>query len=499
MKKIFKISTLFVAALAGLSSCDLHNTPEGAIDPDNAMESLKDAIALRDGLYIAYRGSVTGSLVHQPEIQSDLMHATLAFGNNGGDFYEWTFQSANGTTTGWWGSMYSNIAQCNFFIQKANLVDKSNWRASAADSLQQFKGEAFFMRAYYHSFLLEKFCLPYPGNETSYGVPYVTSYNPTSDQTLYPSRGTQEEAYTKLIADLDSAESYIKLAPKKGSIRLTTDAVKALRARVALTMGDYATAISNAKALIDGKKYPLCTSADALKNMFLQDSGEECIVMLDADYATNSLPASNSFYYMQYNSQTGTYNPYYVPEKWVVEGLYTKDDLRFPIFFLKTDVDLMGGSSFNLYIVNKFSGNDAFKSGDGPSEINKAKPFRIAEQYLILAEAYAKSGNSSEAVKYLNELQNNRGGSLALTTASIDDILKERVRELFGEGFRISDLKRNGKDMKRGDAQIANSIYLPSTYQQFSKTSGDHRFLWPIPKDEIDANPNIKGQQNEGF
>ena len=86
-----------------------------------------------------------------------------------------------------------------------------------------------------------------------------------------------------------------------------------------------------------------------------------------------------------------------------------------------------------------------------------------------------------------------------MTTASIDDILKERVRELFGEGFRISDLKRNGKDMKRGDAQIANSIYLPSTYQQFSKTSGDHRFLWPIPKDEIDANPNIKGQQNEGF
>ena len=79
----------------------------------------------------------------------------------------------------------------------------------------------------------------------------------------------------------------------------------------------------------------------------------------------------------------------------------------------------------------------------------------------------------------------------------MDEIKDERARELIGEGFRLWDLKRWGDPVVRAAAQdpgiMINDAALTGT------VSDDIRFLWPIPKAETDANPNIAGEQNPGY
>ena len=83
----------------------------------------------------------------------------------------------------------------------------------------------------------------------------------------------------------------------------------------------------------------------------------------------------------------------------------------------------------------------------------------------------------------------------------LEEVKKERVRELFGEGFRYTDLKRWGKGFTRSEAQDKNIITQAGSanYELLSLPANDYRWVWPIPQAEIDANPQIKNQQNPQY
>ena len=119
--------------------------------------------------------------------------------------YNWIQTATDGDASSLWANSYYVIADANFFLQRANAVNTSEWTEQDRASLDVYKGEAYFIRAYHHMELAELFCLDYVGNEQSYGIPYVTRYAPTSDQTQYPSRGTLEHTFEMILADLDSA------------------------------------------------------------------------------------------------------------------------------------------------------------------------------------------------------------------------------------------------------------------------------------------------------
>lgn len=500
MKKIFKLSFV-VALLASIVSCDMDLRPINVIDPDNALTTIDDAQKLRAGLYIAFRGYTGGGLMSSFELQTDLFHATTSFGNRGGDVYEWTYTTGFGSAESVWAGCYSNLKNVNYFLQEAAEVDQSDWTDEDKAQLQVFVGEAHFMRAYYHHLLVERFCYAYNegANKDEFGVPYVTVYAPTSASSKYPGRGTLEAAYTNIIEDLDMAAQKITTTPAEGAIYITSDLVKAFQARVALYMGDYTTAISKAKSLIDGGRYPLINSAAGLKAMFIDDNGKECLWLSDADLATSSLPPSNDYAYLSYDANQGIYKPDYVPAKWVLD-MYEDSDLRKALFFDEKTISITGGSTYDLFVFNKFPGNPALRTSESNQNYcHKTKIFRIAEMHLILAEAYARSGQDANAIAALNVLRTARGAAAYTSGNLLDEILKERTRELIGEGFRFFDLKRYGKDIQRSAAQVRSAIYLPDTYEQFHKASTDFRFLWPIPQAEIDANPQIKNQQNPGY
>ena len=136
--------------------------------------------------------------------------------------------------------------------------------------------------------------------------------------------------------------------------------------------------------------------------------------------------------------------------------------------------------------------------------VNKPKIFRIAEQYLITAEAYylrGEAGDESMAYDILFELMSARDASIQyapVTGLTLKNLIRaERERELFGEGFRLVDLKRYGEEFRR---QTPQSVQLSYELALDLNVKTDNiRWVWPIPKAEIDANPQIKNQQNPGY
>lgn len=75
-------------------------------------------------------------------------------------------------------------------------------------------------------------------------------------------------------------------------------------------------------------------------------------------------------------------------------------------------------------------------------------------------------------------------------TALLDAIITERRKELAFEGDRFSDLNRLGRDISRSSQYPSAARSIP-----FS----DYRRILPIPQDEINANANIRTQQNPGY
>ena len=508
MKKIVK-ATFLLSAAAGLFSCSMDLRQPGAIDTENAMSSIQDAQNLRRGLYANFRGAAAGGFVTYSEIQSDLFQATSGYGNNYGSFFRWDFTSSD--EPGVWSSCYSVIANANFFIENAEKILNGNSEEFSEEdraNLKLYLGEAYFFRAYFHYELAVRFCKPYgaatTSPETDFGIPYVTVYHPTAERDNYPSRGTLAATYEHINEDLDLAESYITTTGSVGSMWLTQDAVDAFRSRVYLNMGNYSKVFEYAEPLVSSNRYPLVQTSSDFSAMWVNDSGSECIMMLDASNESNNQPSSYDAMYISYQASNSEYNPGYLPTQGVVDiMLEFEGDFRATQFLAQRLVTEPYGTA-TVYIMNKFPGNPAlFPSGmsDGNSNyLHKNKPFRIAEVYLNLAEAYAASNQNVPASNILNTLRAARisGYSPAYSQSAVmDEIKDERVRELIGEGFRLWDLKRWGDPVVRAAAQdpgiMVNDAALTGT------VSDNIRFLWPIPQAETDANPNIAGEQNPGY
>lgn len=512
MKKTFAI--LLSVLTLGLTSCNMELKPYNAIPDTEALKSYVDFKNMRVGLYSPLRGQNSGAFLLVPELMTDNFNAMVGFSNTFGDMHRWQFNPQTTDFEDIWGSLQGLIGRANYIIQysaEVDLTDEDKFTPIQVIEVKQIIGEAYFMRAYCLFNLAQYFCADYEastaGNANS-GVAFSTVYAPSSNSSSYPGRSTLAETYEQIQKDIEACKSLIpaettSLNEANPLAYVSKDVITAFEARVALAMDDYATAAAKATQLISSGSYALCADSDELIEMWQNDNTPEAIWQLPIPSA-NELASQTGQYFLPYNDGS---TPDYIPSGDFL-NIFSAKDMRIPAYFKQEKLTTSNGTTGLILMLNKFPDDSGIhqnvvktESGRWQSE---PKVFRIAEMYLIAAEAYAQQDDVNNGAKYLNDLQRNRFAdfvdvSYVNATELMNEIKDEWRREFVGEGKRLFDLKRWHMGVTRNLTQQDDMCLFPGSTvtTKLTKSANDPKMILPIPKAETDANPQIV--QNAGY
>lgn len=494
-----KLKNYIAIGLIGLSmaSCkkELDKFPTSSIALDQSFQSVRDAKTWNTGLYGILRGRFYGIYQYTQDVQGDQLNATIDFGNRNGFPHRWEgFEATENNINSIWTGYYRGITNANIMLEGFEKIVPAN--ATETAELDRYKGDAYAIRAYYYHELVMRYAKPYePGTAANTaGVPLVLKY----DVFEMPARASVKAVYDQIIADLAQAKTKLAGVPGvQGSIRFTIDAVNALEARVRLHMQDWAGAKAAADAVIATNKYPLYNTAAGIQSYWHNDAKQEDIMQLFVANTTEQAN-TNGAIYLGFRTNDNLFRPDFVPSLWVMDK-YAATDLRKPVFFATKPVTFTTGTG-NLVLVNKFPGNPTLFTATTTNYQHAPKFLRIAEMYLISAEAGARGNTDADGLAKLNALRVARG--LDALTGLTDDALfaevkDERFRELAFEGFRLWDQKRWHEGFGRSAPQNTNFLTVGTGYTALSIPADHPKFAWGVPSNDVTVNPNI--QQNPGW
>jgi hypothetical protein len=491
--------TGFLAAVA-LASCTdkLERFPYSSIELSQSFKTVNDAKTWNNGLYAQLRGRVYGLYTYSTDVQGDQLNASLDYGNRNGNPHRWEgFLSDDYTIRDIWQGYYSGINNLNIAIEGfKTIVPKAGQETT---DLNKYKGDAHLARAYYYHRLVLRWAKAYePATAaTDLAVPLVTVY----DVAAKPPRVTVKAIYDQIISDINEAKTQLAaVAGKQGATRFTKHVVTALEARVKLDMHDWAGAKAAAEELITAGTYPLINTQAEMLAMWKDDLPKE-VIYQPLVTKPNELANTNGIY-LGLVAQTGKFTPDFIPSKWVVD-FYDNADFRKAAYFSTKTLTIQGADYPNIVLVNKYQGNPALFTAATTNYQNTPKLFRIAEMYLISAEAGARAGAATEAAALarLNELRVARGltALVGLSGAPLFQAIKdERFRELAFEGFRLDDLKRWHEGFTRRLPQNTTIITTGANYEGKTIAADADKFVWGLPTNDVTINPNLK-PQNQGW
>lgn len=502
MKKFAYILAMFTI-MTGTMSCSLDKLP---VTDGNAEDISTVAYinGLRTGMYELARELFTGQQIYYPDYQSDLYNELTTSGNRGGFWFRWTLQSSDTDVQLIWENCYTTISRINLLISSVDRILDAQTAADQA-TINGYKGEALLLRAMIFRNLALRFCVDYePATaSTVFGVPLQTEYVYDILNFEPKGRGTLQDTYTQILADIEAAKPLLTRAGSVNSVFLNADCITAFEVQVYVDMHNYSGAISTAQPLID--KYALETTKAGLESMWRKDESSETIFQ----FGITLLDRNGRLQYTDlhggtFNASLNNYlcNAVYIPGQWVVDLYDQTNDLRFNVYIASQNINFSTSRPLG-YVMYKFLGSEKLRTlSTSPTWFTMTKTFRIADIILLKAEAEYRTG-SANAESTLNLLREARGlDPLSGVTgiALFQEIKNERVRELIGEGGRMPDLKRWGDGFTRVP-QTGAGLNFQSTpgAKDMTVAAGAPRFLLPIPISEFGVNQKIIGQQNPGF
>ena len=337
----YLLITAIFAALVTTTSC-LDKYPDNAIIADKAINTLEELDQAAIGVYDAFKSGAlySGYLTLLPDIQCDLAHAINGYTNTYGNIWRWDILSTNSEITSVYAALYEVIARANFLLEYAPRVEPTLATDEEFSTYEQICGEAYFARALAYSELIRLYCKSYESSAQAreeLGVVIVTKYN--TDEPMQ--RSTLAQSYAQVIDDLDRAAELMDIDEQTlaGNIYNATYfneyTVYALRARVALYMRDWESAIEYSSRVIDSGYYLLSSASTAITSdmshfayMWAYDDATE--IIWKVGFTINSYGGALGQVFFNYDYRT--MKPDYVPSEWVL-GLYDAQDLRYGTYF----------------------------------------------------------------------------------------------------------------------------------------------------------------------
>lgn len=401
------------------------------------------------GLYYPFSGGLT--------LFMGLAADELQTGSSSLDFQEYYKNAVSSTNTYnytyMWGQLYSSIYQANAIVES---LEKSEGVTAAAKL--QIGGEARFIRALSNFYLVNLYD----------SIPLVTGTDYVTNSLL--ARSGPEKIYDLIIEDLQFAQTNLgtNYTATGQRIRANKWTATALLAKVYLYRQQWKEAEEQASAVINSGVYKL----ERFNNVFLNSSQEAIFQLVP--------PATNLYTWDGYIFVTSGIASHQLTQ--VLLNAFEENDQR-KVNWIKTNT--VSGTSY--YSPYKYKVN----SGTGTAKTEYTTVMRLAEQYLIRAEARANQDNTTDAITDLDSIRNRAGLPLVSVanpgitkTDLLDAILHERQVELFSElGQRWLDVKRTGK---------AAAIFGTNKTGWVPEDA-----LMPIPFKDIQRDPNLT--QNKGY
>lgn len=460
--KLFSIHTICRVLIPGMllttASCKKFievDVPIDQVSSDKAF--LNDATALSSvlGLYANNNMITTNG-----STENSFLGAATALGGAAADdiylssstyldeFKTNTITVGSGYVNNTWNYAYAVIFAANSAIEGLNAST-----GVSAGLKQQLLGETYFMRAFIYFYLTNL-----------YGdVPMVTSTVNSVNLTL--PRAPQADVYQMIISDLKTAQSNLADAyPSAQRARVNKAVAAALLSRVYLYTKDYANAEAQATTVINNGSYKL----ESLDSTFFNTSNEVIWQRFTfygyTVFGLNFVPSGTSPNYVLYPSLAASFEP---------------GDARVDKWMKPLPI-----GSVTYYYPYKYK----LRNATAGNEYNVL--LRLAEQYLIRAEARAQLGKITGAGSAAEDLDMVRtraglpGTAAASQSAMLLAIENERAHELFAElGHRWFDLKRTNR---------ATAVLGPQK-PTWKATAA----LFPVPANQILYNSHLT--QNEGY
>ena len=499
MKKLIYITLI---ALLGLVSCQkdvLNPVPSNAISDEQIFSDVESAqTALNAGIaYICNYLTFTLSTVMSEVMGED---ALMTNGNFGIDTYNWnlysyTYSQVPGQDPWWFGYAnyiweydYKGIDIANNIIAYAEEMPESAAKTNLV-------AQAHALRGFMYLRLARMFASAFTTNPDAPGV--ILHKVPANAATEQFGRSSLKETYALVLEDLDYARQNCSASKKN---YFTPKSCALFMARAYQDMGDWANAKKYAEEaasnVFDGSN--LMSQAEYQGGFY--EPNDEWLMSFDFNQTTSNYYASlPSFYYLAKGAysvdENGRANPNDMEyldtpaeADYFEEPLYGYSTVRWTKRFRDQFEDSDCRKLFPFYFyeedgwfTSKFSHKDLF-IGDADFPLA-----RIAEAYLIKAECEAHTGGDAKSV--LNALQVSRGATP--TDGSLENIYMERRKELYGEGFRLHDIKRLHQPLDRTQD--------PEHWATVNSLPADSpRFMLPIPDVEMLYNKALtNADQNE--
>lgn len=369
------------------------------------------------------------------------------------DIWNWTDYNRNQSASYFgWRRYYHSCYISNYIIEHKGEITK----ASKKD-IYQLVGECYMMRAYMHFLLVNLYAPAYTHCEpaTTRGVPLSVK----ADVNAVLKCSSVEKVYKQVLDDIDSAQVYMNVErwDEGYNYRFSTITAHALRARVALYMGNWSLALQEAKKVI--AEYPeledLNNSSSLLPTNY---KSVESIMALEEVITSNLM-------------NIGTIEPELL-------SMYSSGDQRKKKYFVaKTLKD--------------------WKLRERKTEEERCT-FRAGEFYLIAAEAANELEQKDDALDYIKSLMVKRYNTKDYNKYSSEyealdkdglrvEIANERRKELAYQGHRWFDLRRTTQPELVKIYAVSDEVSETYTLQQ-----GDERYTLRFPSDAVAANPELE-------
>lgn len=390
-----------------------------------------------------------------------------------------------------WEKLFAGVTRSNQTIEMLQQLPSS-------DAIQSKIREVELLRSYFYYLLID-----------NYGdVPYLTSYSNAPNQ---PVKNKRADIFDSLTTSLENSLPSLKpINNKLMATRYLAFAILSklyLNAEVYTGTPEWEKAGQYADSIIDGPFVmdPTVTGPFVTNN----DDNSEIIFSIpydEDDYKGLRIHMRTLHYQsnLTYDMDYGPWNGCAVTNQHF--QTYADNDLRKSAYFIygpqydskgRPIIESVTRSPLVLnpvipavlmgatYTPTEIRTSGArlkkyeIKKGAKENMSNNFVLFRLTDFYLVKAETEVRLGFNGD--DWINPIRT-RAGIGILTNATINDILAERGREMFGEGFRRQDLIRFGKFTNawwgKGDAQGGKS--------------GDPSVkTFPIPKWATDVNPNL--------